>query len=440
MITVKNIYYLLLYAWDKFDEGRMVSIDAEPDTDLVNLLALVLTRGIDQLLRRGLDRGYLSVAEELAGIRGKLDLSTSIKSNLLPRARTACQFDELSHDVLHNQILKAMLVRLMKAEGVEREVRSSVRIAFQRMPECRSIQLTRRHFHAIQLHRNTRFYRFLIDVCRLLFEHLSPDEAMGSFRFRDFSRDEVRMRSLFEKFLRNFYKHEQFVFKVQGSQFTWAKAVGEGAALLPVMKTDVTLKRPGRQIVIDAKYTPHVLQHNPHGETPKFDSKHLFQLFRDLAPDAAIRTYDIKPCPNIGLLNSLGIDCRVADPLATESHQELVEFIRRPGTTMILCDGGNKPAEVKAVAEIAKPDDFVLAHDYAPNHQVFKNNIRGKRWNWCEITDADLPFFGIQPIDSPKLRNAMWFCGEVGPSHEKTEVFDTTVLICDEVWIGDGTR
>lgn len=278
MITVKNIYYLLLYAWDKFDEGRMVSIDAEPDTDLVNLLALVLTRGIDQLLRRGLDRGYLSVAEELAGIRGKLDLSTSIKSNLLPRARTACQFDELSHDVLHNQILKATLVRLLKAEGVEREVRSSVRIAFQRMPECRSIQLTRRHFRAVQLHRNTRFYRFLIDVCRLLFEHLIPDEAKGSFRFRDLSRDEVQMRLLFEQFLRNFYKHEQSVFKARRSRFPWANVVGEGAALLPEMNTDVTLVRPGHQIVIDAKYTPKVLQHHPHG-TPTLNSGHLYQLF-----------------------------------------------------------------------------------------------------------------------------------------------------------------
>lgn len=279
MITVRNIYYLLLYAWDKFDEGRMVSIDAEPDTDLVNLLALVLTRGIDQLLRRGLDRGYLSVVEELAGIRGKLDLSTSIKSNLLPRARTACQFDELSHDVLHNQILKATLVRLLKAEGLERKVRSSVRLAFQRMPECRSIQLTRHHFRAVQLHRNTRFYRLLIDVCRLVFEHLIPDESKGIFRFRDFSRDEVRMRLLFEQFLRNFYKHEQSAFRVRRNHFPWANAVGEGAALLPEMNTDVTLVRPGHQIVIDAKYTPYVLQHNPYGGTPRLNSKHLFQLF-----------------------------------------------------------------------------------------------------------------------------------------------------------------
>ena len=139
----------------------------------------------------------------------------------------------------------------------------------------------------------------------------------------------------------------------------------------------------------------------------------LTWMLRDLAPKAAIRTYDIKPCPNIGLLTSQGIDCRVADPLAAESHQELVEFIRRPATTMILCDGGYKPAELKAVVGIAKPGDIVLAHDYAPNRQVFKSKIRGKRWNWCELTDADLQATGIRPIDLAKLRDAMWFCGVV---------------------------
>ena len=57
MIAVKNLYYLLLYAWNTFDEGRMAAVDAEPDTDLLNLMAAVLTRGVDHLLRRGPDRG-----------------------------------------------------------------------------------------------------------------------------------------------------------------------------------------------------------------------------------------------------------------------------------------------------------------------------------------------------------------------------------------------
>src|SRR5437870_3287900 len=107
MIAIKNLFYLLMYAWDAFDESQMTAVDAEPETDLLNLLAAVLSRGIHHLLRRGLDAGYLPQQEELPGIRGKLELSATLKSNVLARARTHCSFDELSPDVLHNRILKA---------------------------------------------------------------------------------------------------------------------------------------------------------------------------------------------------------------------------------------------------------------------------------------------------------------------------------------------
>jgi hypothetical protein len=74
---------------------------------------------------------------------------------------------------------------------------------------------------------------------------------------------------------------------------------------------------------------------------------------------------------------------------------------------MILCDGGKKPTELKAVVRIAKHGDLVLAHDYASSRPVFRANTRGKRWNSCEITNADLPAAGIKAIDSPKLRDVM---------------------------------
>jgi len=157
-----------------------------------------------------------------------------------------------------------------------------------------------------------------------------------------------------------------------------------------------------------------LMEQNPPSQIVEIGTAHggLTWMLRDLAPTAAIRTYDIKPCPNIGLLTSLGIDCRVADPLAAESQQELVGFIQRPGTTMIFCDGGNKPCEVNAIAEIAKPGDLILAHDYAPSREIFASEIRGKRWNWCEITDADLPESRVLVIESPALRDAMWYSGE----------------------------
>lgn len=278
MIAVRNLYYLLLYVWDAFDEARMQAVRAEPQTDLLNLLAAVLTRGVDHLLRRGLDRGYLSRTEAIHGVRGKLDLSATAKAGLLSSARTACQFDELSHDVLHNQILKATLRQLLRTDTLDSGLRDTARTAYRRLPGITDIRLTDRAFQSVQLHRNIRVYRFLLDVCRLLHEHLIPDEATGEALFREFVRDEERMRRLFERFLFNFYRHEQSAYAVRRRRFPWVAGADPLHELLPSMHTDVCLERPGRRLVIDAKYTPAVLQRHPHGGAT-LRSDHLYQLF-----------------------------------------------------------------------------------------------------------------------------------------------------------------
>ncbi|SVC05274.1 uncharacterized protein METZ01_LOCUS258128, partial [marine metagenome] len=58
------------------------------------------------LIRRGLDREYVEINEESRSIRGKIDFNTTIKKNLLQNAKIACAYDDLSHNVLHNQIIK----------------------------------------------------------------------------------------------------------------------------------------------------------------------------------------------------------------------------------------------------------------------------------------------------------------------------------------------
>ena len=44
-------------------------------------------------------------SKEFAGVRGKLDVAATVKAATLLRARAIREFDELSYDVVHNQIL-----------------------------------------------------------------------------------------------------------------------------------------------------------------------------------------------------------------------------------------------------------------------------------------------------------------------------------------------
>lgn len=79
-IPIRNIYFLLVYAWDVLDEADAVDLDASECTNLLDLFARLLVSGLAMVRRRGLDRGYIAHRDAIAGIRGKLELSASIKA------------------------------------------------------------------------------------------------------------------------------------------------------------------------------------------------------------------------------------------------------------------------------------------------------------------------------------------------------------------------
>ena len=132
-IPIENLYYLLIYAWNMLEEADQVDVDVAGSTDLLDLLARVLNGGVEHLVRRGLDRAYVARSEEIPGIRGRLLISQSVAKLSFPQGRAWCQFDDLSHDVLHNQIVKSTLGRLLKASDLDKELRKQLRANFDRL-------------------------------------------------------------------------------------------------------------------------------------------------------------------------------------------------------------------------------------------------------------------------------------------------------------------
>src|SRR5262245_8800265 len=120
-IPIRNIYYLFLYAWERFPGGGVGETGIDRSPDLPNLFAKLLSAGTRRLLRHGLYRGYKMFTDELAGPRGRLRLDRMVKEVTQLRGAAICDFDELTHDVLHNQIVKATLAGLARCPDVEKE-------------------------------------------------------------------------------------------------------------------------------------------------------------------------------------------------------------------------------------------------------------------------------------------------------------------------------
>jgi 5-methylcytosine-specific restriction enzyme subunit McrC len=277
-IPIANVYYLLCYAWGHSQHAGLVDVEEAGVSELPDLFAHVLAEGTAALLRQGLDRGYVPQNQEISGIRGKLDLQTTLKQNLLIRARTRCLFDEFEYDVQHNRILKATLRSLAQVDGLDADVQHRVAKLYGKLDAISDVRLTTKSFRSVQLHRNNRFYEFLMSVCRIVHDNVKVTDAHGRSRFRDFRRDKATMWRLFEDFVFNFYDRELDGFRVSRPHIDWNRARGQKSDLerLPVMRTDVYLESPDRRIVLDTKFYTKPLD-DRFGERIK--AGNLYQVF-----------------------------------------------------------------------------------------------------------------------------------------------------------------
>ena len=260
-IPILNVYYLLCYAWGRVQERDTARLATLGGLSTVqDLLGKVLAGGVNHLFRRGIDRGYVERREDLAGIRGKLAVSETAKRALRARARAACEFEELSVDILPNRILRSSLHGLLgRRVTLDRHVRADVRSAYRRLDGISRTRLRRNTFGQVQLGGNRRLYHFLLSVCRLLYESSLVDETTGRTAFRDFRRDEATMWALFEEFVTGFYQREQRIYRVNpgGRRIQWDDpgwATDADRDRIPVMDADVILESPERRIILDTKY------------------------------------------------------------------------------------------------------------------------------------------------------------------------------------------
>jgi 5-methylcytosine-specific restriction endonuclease McrBC regulatory subunit McrC len=277
-IPIENIYFIFCYAWRRLEEGKVVDVGGVDSPELVDLFAKVMIGGVKHLIRRGIDRGYIPIIEELSTVRGRIHVYESIKPAIHKKPYLVCEFDELSHNVLHNQILKATILRLIGTRGIHSENAHELRLLLEPFGAVSAPLLSKRDFRQVQIHRNNAFYSFLISLCELIHEATLPDEDNGGYRFSDIIRDEKKMPLVFQDFVRNFFAIESD-FKVAPLTLRW-DAISDDEddlKMLPTMTTDIHLEKGDRRIIIDTKYYKESLQEH-HGKQ-SIRSGHLYQLF-----------------------------------------------------------------------------------------------------------------------------------------------------------------
>lgn len=287
-VPIQNLYYLLCFAWKYAPQELAMDVGAVPaSADVLDLCSYVLVTGMDYLFRRGLDQGYIQREEQTARLRGRINITQTVKRRTWSRPEAVCQFDELTPNVLHNQIIRSTAASLMRVTSIDSSLRDRLQTTYRSLSGIDTVQVTDASFRRVQFSSNNRYYAFLLFICKLVHTLKLPGPSTGGDRFRDLISDEKIMERVFEEFLRNFYKLKQDEFHhVDSVRLKWTAApIGNANLdLLPEMWTDLTLRSDTRTVIIDAKYYKDALQEH-HGAR-KAHSGNLYQMLAYLRAES----------------------------------------------------------------------------------------------------------------------------------------------------------
>ena len=274
-ILIKNIYYMLSYAFRVLKQGGYEKVAAEEFDHIHNLMAAILSVGIGRQIKRGLCREYISRKEDIPAARGKIDMMGSLK-NLISRKRLlACEYDELSENNLLNQIIKTTVMSLLLHGEVKEEYKSDLKKEMLFFSNVDVIKPSAIRWSAIRFDRNNNEYRMLISLCQLVLQGLLQTTESGEYKLASFFNEEEMCR-LYEKFILEFYVKECPQVKATASQIPWALDDDE-RTMLPLMQSDVTLTQGERVLIIDAKYYAKTTQEQYGAHT--LHSNNLYQIF-----------------------------------------------------------------------------------------------------------------------------------------------------------------
>lgn len=273
MIRIQNIYHMLAYAFQVLREQGYRDVATEEFANTAELCAAILSRGVSSQLKRGLGREYIDRTDTLSTLRGKIEVSESVKTRSVLRRQMVCSYDEFSVDTRMNRILKATMVLLVRSD-IDKARKKEIKRLLVYFGDVGDIDLATVDWH-MRFDRNNQTYRMLMNVCWLVAKGLLQTQADGTSRLMDFL-DEQRMSRLYEKFILEYYRCEHPELDSGAPYIGWVLDDGFDD-MLPAMHTDITLSRGGTVLIIDAKYYSHTTQQQ--FDKRSVHSGNLYQIF-----------------------------------------------------------------------------------------------------------------------------------------------------------------
>jgi len=196
-------------------------------------------------------RGYNQIIENSNHPKGKISISSTIKSRKFLSNQISCQFFQFSLNTPHNQIIKYTLNYIKKLISAENFSLYRQNLAI--LKNVRYLKWNTKDIENLTYNRLNYKYKTIHDFCRLILDDFSLKFEIGKEKFFAFV---INSWNVYEIFLREIYKIYQTIYKVNAYKIEdLTDDIDWDNKSLVNRRPDIILFKEGKDIIyLDAKY------------------------------------------------------------------------------------------------------------------------------------------------------------------------------------------
>ena len=276
-IPIRNIYFLLSYAWKYYKPSDIRKIDEKDFTNDTEFFAEIFDLTLSKYVKKGLHRDYVEKAETIKTIKGKVDFNSTLKTLGFRSKQIDCIYDEYSSNNSINQLIYSTIHIILKSK-ISGELKKSLKKKIVFFNNVSRVKIDKQLLKTIRPVRGNSTLNFIINISKYIYYNLGFDEKDGKYDLGDFVKNKMGMAAVFENFALNFYKSKLLNSEVRSELIKWDSETEDSK--YPTMKTDITIRNKYKVTVIDTKYYDNMFQyHYLNIDKPKFRSGNIYQLY-----------------------------------------------------------------------------------------------------------------------------------------------------------------
>lgn len=262
----------------KVGDGQALAMARQKETLLDILIRLFADRLLAEA-RRGLPRAYLSQEEDLAALRGRLDVIRQFTRNAVRPDRLACRFDTLMPDTPLLRVMKACVLMLRRHARMLETQRRLDELRFL-LAEVSDVPVSALPWTQVRIDRTNRRWETLYGLAKLFlkreWQRTDHDAKAGQGITLLFA-----MNDLFEAYIaalaRRALLGSNLTVHSQGGLRYCLMEEGEGGRERFQTTPDILIKRNGQVVmVIDTKWK--LIGRNPEDKRRGVSQSDVYQM------------------------------------------------------------------------------------------------------------------------------------------------------------------